>query len=716
MKKILNALFLTLLTVFTFSSCSDVPAPYDILGEGDVPGLTGDGTKENPYNIEAAQQKQDGSVAWVQGYIVGAIENVYDDKGEFAGNKASFTAPFTITSNILIAESPDETNESKCLPVKVKNGSDLSTALNLKDHPENKGGVLLIQGELSAGFGKAALINTTAAVFNNKEIGEEQGGEDPEPPVGNVTFFEEAFASNKGSFTIEDKTRPTKVDEIWKWESYTPETGGTASTYMKASAFISATEKEASESWLISPAVDLTKATSASLTFEHAHKFCGDPSKELTVWAKESTASDWIQVTIPTYATNSDWKFVSSGSISLSSYVGKNMQFAFKYMSTTSDVGTWEVRNVKVTGEGEGGGEPTPPVEGTKIFVETFGTVTANTNVEGYQGWDNSNLTFSVNNPKVNLRTSLHKTEANKTESTVKISHIWFPSAGDNTFTISKINAEGYNKFVLYYEEAANTYNAGSSIDLNVLKIKFNGTEVIAGSKVVTAQVEKDDANIFYEMQVELNIAGTANSTLEFSALETENTLGLRLANIRLYAISEGGGTDPEPVGSELFISEYVESFKGNNKYVEIYNPTSESVDLSGYSLKMNTNGKKEGEEIVWTSIHNKAFTGTIEPGHVVVFANNQAVNYTGEAVKCSAMTFNGDDAIGLFKGETLIDLMGTPGVQEKFGENVVLRRVATVTNPNTTYALAEWSEIKLTSADDDASVGISGLGSHTVE
>ena len=67
MKKILNALFLTLLAVFTFSSCSDVPAPYDILGEGDVPGLTGDGTKENPYNIEAAQQKQDGSIAWVTG-------------------------------------------------------------------------------------------------------------------------------------------------------------------------------------------------------------------------------------------------------------------------------------------------------------------------------------------------------------------------------------------------------------------------------------------------------------------------------------------------------------------------------------------------------------------------------------------------------------------------------------------------------------------------
>lgn len=44
----------------------------------------------------------------------------------------------------------------------------------------------MIQGELSAGFGKAALINTTAAVFNNKEIGEEQGGEDldPDNPLG----------------------------------------------------------------------------------------------------------------------------------------------------------------------------------------------------------------------------------------------------------------------------------------------------------------------------------------------------------------------------------------------------------------------------------------------------------------------------------------------------------------------------------------------------
>lgn len=573
MKKILNALFLTLLAVFTFSSCSDVPAPYDILGEGDAPGVVGDGTKENPYNIEAAQQKQDGSIAWVQGYIVGAIENVYDDKGEFAGNKASFTAPFNITSNILIAESPDETNESKCLPVKIKNGSDLANALNLKDHPDNKGGLLLIQGELSKGFGKAALINTTAAVFNNQPIGEEQGGEEPEPPVGNVTFFEETFASDKGSFTIEDKTCPAKVEEIWKWESYTPEAGGTTSTYMKASAFISATEKEASESWLISPAVDLTKATSASLTFEHAHKFCGDPTKELTVWVKESTASAWTQVTIPTYGTNSDWKFVSSGNINLSSYVGKNIQFAFKYMSTTSDVGTWEVRNVKVTGEGEGGGEePTPPVEGTKIFVETFGAKIigkdeAKPAIGEYTGWDNTNLTFAATSGDV--RAIAHKTPE-LTSNAPMVNHAWFTKNSEIDFSISNINASGYNKFIVAYEVAANVYSAGETADLAAIKVVLNDKEVTPVSKVVSG--DNKEANIFHTIQVEVEVVGTDATTLKFVANGDENSVGFRLYNIRLYGVN-GGGTDPEPEPKPEDI------YKSN-----IDLPTTDNSDASYYS------------------------------------------------------------------------------------------------------------------------------------
>ena len=41
---------------------------------------------------------------------------------------------------------------------------------------------------------------------------------------------------------------------------------------------------------------------------------------------------------------------------------------------------------------------------------------------------------------------------------------------------------------------------------------------------------------------------------------------------------------------SQLFISEYVEGWS-NNKALEIYNPTSQSIDLSSYSISRYANG-----------------------------------------------------------------------------------------------------------------------------
>lgn len=357
MKKFLNALFLTLLAVFTFSSCSDVPAPYDILGEGDVPGLTGDGSKDNPYTVSDLKAKVDGTtVAWVQAYIVAGIKSSTDMSISSENDVVFGTQPTDVKATaFLIADDRGESDYKNCSAVnlsgKTAGCSEVKAALNLVDNATTPlPRLVTLKGTLVKNtWGLPGLKEVTTAILEDGTIVGE-GGDEPTPPVGGVTFFEESFASDKGAFTIEDKTRPTKVSEIWKWESYTPE-GGTASTYMKASAYISATEKEASESWLISPVVNLTKATKASLTFDHAHKFCGDPAKELTIWVKESTASDWTQATIPTYGTNQDWKFVSSGNIDLASYVGKNIQFAFKYISTTSNVGTWEVKNVKIVGK-----------------------------------------------------------------------------------------------------------------------------------------------------------------------------------------------------------------------------------------------------------------------------------------------------------------------------------------------------------------------------
>jgi len=60
--------------------------------------------------------------------------------------------------------------------------------------------------------------------------------------------------------------------------------------------------------------------------------------------------STWAQVTIPSYWTV-DWTFASSGKISLNAFVGKKINFAFKYLSSPAAAGTWEVNNVSVTEE-----------------------------------------------------------------------------------------------------------------------------------------------------------------------------------------------------------------------------------------------------------------------------------------------------------------------------------------------------------------------------
>lgn len=456
----------------------------------------------------------------------------------------------------LIADDRGESDYKNCSAVnlsgKTAGCSEVKAALNLVDNATTPlPRLVTLKGTLVKNtWGLPGLKEVTTAILEDGTIIGE-GGDEPTPPVGGVTFFEESFASDKGTFTIEDKTRPTKVSEIWKWESYTPETGGTASKYMKASAYISATEKEASESWLISPVVNLTKATKASLTFEHAHKFCGDPAKELTIWVKESTASDWTQATIPTYGTNLDWKFVSSGNIDLVSYIGKNIQFAFKYISTTSNVGTWEVKNVKIVGEGEGGGEtPEPPVEGTEIFTEKFGTKIigkdeAKPAISAYQGWDNSNLTFAATSG--DIRAIAHKTPEVSSDAPM-VNHAWLPKNSEVNFSISNIKASGYSKFIVAYEVAANVYNAGETADLSAIKVVLNDKEVVAASKVVSAA--NKEANIFYSMQVEVEVTGTDASTLKFVADVADNTVGFRLYNIRLYGVE--GGTAPEPSGELL--------------------------------------------------------------------------------------------------------------------------------------------------------------------
>lgn len=164
---------------------------------------------------------------------------------------------------------------------------------------------------------------------------------------------------------------------------------------------------------------------------------------------------------------------------------------------------------------------------------------------------------------------------------------------------------------------------------------------------------------------------------------------------------SNGGGNGTT---TELLISEYVEG-SSFNKAIEIANFTGSSVDLSAYSLKKQTNGAGS-----WSG--GLSLTGTLANGSVFVVANSNASSAVTSVANItsggSEMTFNGNDAVGLFKNDVLIDILGVFNSSANYGQNVTLQRKSSVTSPNTTYTTSEW--------DSFASDTFSGLGTHTVD
>lgn len=350
-------------------------------------------------------------------------------------------------------------------------------------------------------------------------------------PGGETVVFEESFATSQGNFEIDNKQLPEGGTFVWKHDAGTPE-GGSPYYYMKASAFINKAAK-ASESWLISPEVDLSTATNATLTFMHIINHAGDMQTQQTLWVTETSTENWQQVTIPNYPAGNNWNEVSSGNIDLSAYAGKKIKFAFKYVSTTAAAATWEVYDVKVVANGEGGGtidpEPEPGEEKT-FFTEAMnndGKEANKVKIGTFTGWDNSNLTFSDESGTADVRSIAHKTESNPSE-TAKVNNVWLPSGKDSKLTISGINTTGYSKFKLSYEAGAN-----ASIDLNVLKVAFNTQSLTIPSKVISGQ------NIFYTIETVFEATGSENSTLEFSATASDNTAGLRIYNIKLIGLPQ---------------------------------------------------------------------------------------------------------------------------------------------------------------------------------
>ena len=304
---------------------------------------TGTGTKEDPYNIVAAAAASGN--AWVQAYIVGWIE------GQKIAEGAHFNGTSTVASNLLIADTPDETDVNKCMPVQLPSGTDARSALNLLDNPGNYKKQVKLYGLLDKYFGVAGLRSVSEYVID---------GSTPTPQPDEA-IFSEPFSASQGAFTIDNKNLPSAISSIWTFSS---SYGMVATAYEKNSR-----KNYDGEAWLISPEIDLTNVTNATLTFSHgANYFKGECKDECSVLAKAAGESEWSTLNVKTWPAN-DFKFVSSGDVDLKAYVGKKMQIAFRYTSTDTKAGTWEIKKVLVEERAAEDGDSPNPDSGVKTLA-----------------------------------------------------------------------------------------------------------------------------------------------------------------------------------------------------------------------------------------------------------------------------------------------------------------------------------------------------------
>jgi len=200
------------------------------------------------------------------------------------------------------------------------------------------------------------------------------------------------------------------------------------------------------------------------------------------------------------------------------------------------------------------------------------------------------------------------------------------------------------------------------------------------------------------------SITGLTAATLYSFSVKAKDAAGNVSASSTAINVTTASAT---PSITELYFSEYLEG-SSNNKAIEIANATGASISLSVYSIKKQTNGAGS-----WST--GLTLSGTLANNAKFVIVNSAIASacYSTATANLSTaateMAFNGNDAIGLFKNGTLVDIIGIfNGGTTDFSIDETLRRKTTVTVPKTTFnKTADWDALAIDTC--------SGLGSKMV-
>lgn len=339
MKKFIYSCLFLAMTAMTFSSCEDVPAPYNMPTEDETPEVqpAGTGTATDPFNVAAAVKYIDegGDAAtnkYVKGKVVSVDAGSYDPK--YGSLKYYISDDGTTKNQFRVYNGYAGPNRTKF------SGEDALKA----------GDEVVICGSLTIVSGTKEFTTGNYVVSLNG-----QGGTTtPDTPADG--YINETFSKSFGTFTLKNiKGTPWVID---------------SHGYAKATGYENVSKVTTpSESYIVSKAIDLSASKGATLKFSYILRYAtfnGVPTEGVKNqvlitenYTGDPTTTKWTDIT-GTLTEGTDWKTWSTYTFDLAPYKGKkNIVIALHYACEAKS-GTWQIKELSVK-EGAPTVEPETP-------------------------------------------------------------------------------------------------------------------------------------------------------------------------------------------------------------------------------------------------------------------------------------------------------------------------------------------------------------------
>ena len=334
------------------------------------------GLSSDPYTVdEAITNQNSGKSGWMTGYIVGAVApEVTTVK---SNSDVEWTAPATLGTDLVIGPTPDTRDIKQCVVVNLPQNTPFREQANLHDFPELLKTQIWVKGTFATYMG-------TAGITGNS------GSRDEfmlSVSTGGVTELDENFEAG-----LPNDWANVQVKGDKKW--YTTQFSG--NTYAAMTGYKGT--KPPFDSWLITPAINIKKATSRTLSFRTQVNGYGSSTSHFEVYVMSTDNPSTAKlvklnpkIAVAPSSGYSSWQ--ESGEIDLSQWADGTYFIGFRYEAQTdANYATWCLDDVKF---GKGGSTPTPSATSGDFGTFNSGNHTATYgNYTSAAGWKAENASL----------------------------------------------------------------------------------------------------------------------------------------------------------------------------------------------------------------------------------------------------------------------------------------------------------------------------------